>query len=63
MFVDLLRWVEHDQKVLAVTGMMLTHCLDKIGLVSLKLDDYSKYSTAPDGYIVHTLNFRIKVTS
>ena len=40
MFVDLLRWVEHHQNILAVTGTMLTHHPDKVGVMSLKLDGY-----------------------
>ena len=40
MFVDLLRWLEHHQKVRGLTGKMLTHQLDKVGVTSLKLDGY-----------------------
>ena len=43
MFVDLLRWMEYHQKVLALTGKMLTCCLDKVGVVSLNLIGYYKY--------------------
>ena len=38
MLVDLLRWIEHHQKVLAVTGKMLTYYSDKVGVVSLELN-------------------------
>ena len=34
MFVDFLRWVEHYQKVVAVTGKIQTHHLDKVGVVT-----------------------------
>ena len=40
MFVDLLRWVELHQKVLAITGKMLTHHLNNVCVVSLKLNGY-----------------------
>ena len=40
MFVDSLRWVEHHQKVLAVTGKVLTCCPEKVSVVSLKLNGY-----------------------
>ena len=55
MSVDLLRWVKHHQKVLAVTGKILTCHPDKVGVVSIKLNGYGKYPTTIGSYPVLTL--------